>query len=66
MTAILYFFLATYCSCGDSINPGKLSGPNLFTLLSKLGIICNLSCLFKYFFSFYYYLYFIYLLIYFF
>ena len=30
---------ATYCSCGDSIDPGKLSGPNLFTLLSKLGIL---------------------------
>ena len=29
---------ATYCSCGDSTDPGKLSGPNLFTLLSKLDI----------------------------
>ena len=29
----------TYCSCGDSINPGKISGPNLFTLLSKLGVL---------------------------
>jgi len=32
---------ATYCSCGDSMDPGKLSGPNLFTLLSKLGILTN-------------------------
>ena len=32
---------ATFCSCGDSTNPGKLSGPNLFTLLSKLGILNN-------------------------
>jgi hypothetical protein len=30
---------ATYCSCGDSTDPGKLSGPNLFTLLSKLGVL---------------------------
>ena len=30
---------ATYCSCGDSTDPGKLSGPNLFTLLSKLSIL---------------------------
>jgi hypothetical protein len=32
---------ATFCSCGDSTNPGKISGPNLFTLLSKLGILNN-------------------------
>jgi hypothetical protein len=48
MTPILYLLLATYCSCGDSIDPGKLSGPNLFTLLSKLGIICIFSCLLNY------------------
>ena len=32
---------ATYCSCGDSLDPGKLSGPNLFTLLSKLGVLTD-------------------------
>lgn len=32
---------ATYCSCGDSIDPGKLSGPNLFALLSKLGVLTS-------------------------
>ena len=32
---------ATFCSCGDSTNPGKISGPNLFTLLSKLGLLNN-------------------------
>lgn len=31
----------TYCSCGDSLNPGKLSGPNLFALLSKLGVLTD-------------------------
>ena len=31
----------TYCSCGDSIDPGKLSGPNLFALLSKLGVLTD-------------------------
>ena len=31
----------TYCSCGDSIDPGKLSGPNLFALLSKLGVLAD-------------------------
>ena len=31
----LWPVFATYCSCGDSIEPGKMSGPNLFTLLSK-------------------------------
>jgi hypothetical protein len=35
----LWPVFATYCSCGDSVDPGKLSGPNLFTLLSKLGIL---------------------------
>lgn len=33
---ILWPLFATYCSCGDSLEPGKLSGPNLFALLSKL------------------------------
>ena len=32
---------ATYCSCGDSLEPGKLSGPNLFSLLSKLGVLTD-------------------------
>jgi hypothetical protein len=36
---------ATYCSCGDSIAPGKLSGPNLFTLLSKLDLITDKTLL---------------------
>jgi hypothetical protein len=36
---------ATYCSCGDSLDPGKLSGPNLFTLLSKLGILSDKTLL---------------------
>ena len=31
----------TYCSCGDSVDPGKLSGPNLFALLSKLGVLTD-------------------------
>jgi len=31
----------TYCSCGDSVDPGKLSGPNLFALLSKLGVLSD-------------------------
>ena len=31
----------TYCSCGDSLDPGKLSGPNLFALLSKLGVLTD-------------------------
>jgi hypothetical protein len=37
----LWPVFATYCSCGDSTDPGKLSGPNLFTLLSKLDILTN-------------------------
>jgi len=36
---------ATYCSCGDSIAPGKLSGPNLFTLLSKLDLLTDKTLL---------------------
>lgn len=32
---------ATYCSCGDSTIAGKLSGPNLFTLISKLGMLTH-------------------------
>jgi hypothetical protein len=36
---------ATYCSCGDSLDPGKLSGPNLFTLLSKLGVLTDRTLL---------------------
>ena len=36
---------ATYCSCGDSLDPGKLSGPNLFTLLSKLGVLSDKTLL---------------------
>jgi hypothetical protein len=35
----------TYCSCGDSVNPGKLSGPNLFALLSKLGVLTDQTVL---------------------
>ena len=30
---------ATFCSCGDSSKPGNLSGPNLFFLLCRLGIL---------------------------
>jgi hypothetical protein len=37
----LWPVFATYCSCGDSVDPGKLSGPNLFTLLSKLGVLTH-------------------------
>lgn len=37
----LWPVFATYCSCGDSMDPGKLSGPNLFTLLSKLGVLTH-------------------------
>jgi hypothetical protein len=36
---------ATYCSCGDSLDPGKLSGPNLFTLLSKLAVLTDRTSL---------------------
>lgn len=36
---------ATYCSCGDSTDPGKLSGPNLFTLLSKLDVLTDRTLL---------------------
>lgn len=36
---------ATYCSCGDSLDPGKLSGPNLFTLLSKLNVLSDRTLL---------------------
>lgn len=32
-------------SCGDSVDPGKLSGPNLFTLLSKLGVLSDVTLL---------------------
>lgn len=35
----LWPIFATYCSCGDSVDPGKLSGPNLVTLLSALGVL---------------------------
>jgi hypothetical protein len=41
----LWPVFATYCSCGDSTDPGKLSGPNLFTLLSKLDILTNRTTL---------------------
>lgn len=37
----LWPMYGTYCSCGDSNDPGKLSGPNLFALLSKLGVLTN-------------------------
>jgi hypothetical protein len=37
----LWPVFVTYCSCGDSLNPGKISGPNLFTLLSKLNILSD-------------------------
>jgi hypothetical protein len=40
-TEALWPIYATYCSCGDSNDPGKLSGPNLFSLLSKLGILTD-------------------------
>ena len=36
---------ATFCSCGDSLNPGKISGPNLFTLLCKLGVLSDSTML---------------------
>lgn len=32
---------ATYCSCGDSLDRGKLSGPNQFKLLSKLDVLTD-------------------------
>lgn len=35
----LWPLYATYCSCGDSSTPGRLSGPNLFALLSKLDLL---------------------------
>lgn len=35
----LWPVFATYCSCGDSLEPGKLSGPNLLALLSKLNLL---------------------------
>lgn len=35
----LWPVFATYCSCGDSSDPGRLSSPNLFTLLSKLNLL---------------------------
>jgi hypothetical protein len=35
----------TYCSCGDSVDPGKLSGPNLLALLSKLGVLTDQTVL---------------------
>lgn len=41
----LWPVFATYCSCGDSLDPGKLSGPNLFTLLSKLGLLDDYTLL---------------------
>lgn len=41
MKESLWPVFVTYCSCGDSLNPGKISGPNLFTLLSKLNILCD-------------------------
>ena len=37
----LWPVFATYCSCGDSSEPGKLSGPNLFALLSKLDLLTD-------------------------
>jgi len=42
---LLWSVHATFCSCGDSLNPGKISGPNLFTLLSKLGVLSDETCL---------------------
>jgi hypothetical protein len=50
---------ATYCSCGDSTIAGKLSGPNLFTLISKLGMLTHQTVLsdlgkFKKYYSFFY------------
>jgi len=35
----LWPVFATFCSCGDSTDPGMLSGPNLFTLLAKLDLL---------------------------
>lgn len=35
----LWPLFVTYCSCGDSFDPGKLSGPNVFSLLSKLSLL---------------------------
>lgn len=42
---VLWPVFATYCSCGDSMEPGKLSGPNLFALLSKLNVLTNETAL---------------------
>lgn len=42
---MLWPVYATYCSCGDSNEPGKLSGPNLFALLSKLGLLTDTTVL---------------------
>jgi hypothetical protein len=41
----LWPVFATYCSCGDSLEPGKLSGPNLLTLLSKLNVLTDQTSL---------------------
>eukprot|EP01038_Epipyxis_sp_PR26KG_P006579 gene6579-9045_t len=41
----LWPIFATYCSCGDSIIAGELSGPNLFTLLAKLGVLTDRTLL---------------------
>lgn len=35
----LWPVFATFCSCGDSTDPGMLSGPNLLTLLAKLDLL---------------------------
>ena len=42
---VLWPVFATYCSCGDSMEPGKLSGPNLFALLSKLNVLTEETAL---------------------
>lgn len=42
---VLWPVFATYCSCGDSSDPGKLSGPNLFALLSKLDLLSDTTIL---------------------
>lgn len=42
---VLWPVFATYCSCGDSMEPGKLSGPNLFALLSKLNVLTDETAL---------------------
>ena len=36
---VIWPLYATYCSCGDSHTPGRLSGPNLVAVLCKLNAV---------------------------